>query len=81
MIGGVPGKADLTKYRDAGAEVISVLSLFEHCIVERASIDEAYIDLTERVNDLLSSDSASPVTAADLPNTFVVGMDDGTDYY
>ncbi|KAH7971509.1 hypothetical protein HPB49_025287 [Dermacentor silvarum] len=42
----VRGKADLTRYRDAGAEVLSVLCQFSE-VVERASIDEAYLDLTE----------------------------------
>ena len=42
------GKANLTLYREAGAEVIAVLSRFcDHC--ERASVDEAYLDLTENV--------------------------------
>ena len=42
------GKANLTLYREAGAEVIAVLSRFcESC--ERASVDEAYLDLTENV--------------------------------
>lgn len=39
------GKADLTLFRDAGAEVIEVLAQFTDCL-ERASIDEAYLDLT-----------------------------------
>ncbi|KRY68619.1 DNA polymerase eta [Trichinella pseudospiralis] len=39
------GKADLTKYRKASEEVFHVLSLCE-AVVERASIDEAYLDLT-----------------------------------
>ena len=39
----------LFRYRDAGAEVIKVLLQFG-ATVERASIDEAYIDLTEIVD-------------------------------
>lgn len=42
------GKADLTRYRDAGAEVIEVLQTFAD-VCERASVDEAYLDLTDRV--------------------------------
>ena len=42
------GKADLTIYREAGAEVIKVLSTFSDAL-ERASIDEAYIDLTDAI--------------------------------
>ena len=42
------GKADLTRYREAGAEVMDVLQTFtDKC--ERASVDEAYLDLTDRV--------------------------------
>ena len=39
------GKADLTQFREAGAEAIEVLSQFTDCL-ERASIDEAYMDLS-----------------------------------
>ena len=42
------GKADLTRYRDAGSEVIGVLQTFTN-VCERASVDEAYLDLTDRV--------------------------------
>ena len=66
------GKADLTKYRDAGKEVIEVLVGFG-AVVERASIDEAYIDITtlveERQRDL------DTVGESLLSNTFVVGHD------
>lgn len=40
----------LFRYREAGAEVIQVLCEFSTC-VERASIDEAYIDLSEAVEE------------------------------
>ena len=42
------GKADLGVYREASEEVIKVLSTFSDSL-ERASIDEAYIDLTETI--------------------------------
>ena len=41
-------KANLSKYRKAGREVITVL-LESGATVERASIDEAYLDLTKLV--------------------------------
>ncbi|MED6269055.1 hypothetical protein CHARACLAT_029091 [Characodon lateralis] len=41
------GKADLTHYREASVEVIEVMSRF--AVIERASIDEAYMDLTAAV--------------------------------
>ncbi|OQR66214.1 DNA polymerase eta-like [Tropilaelaps mercedesae] len=42
-------KANLTRYRLAGSEVLKVFCSFG-AVVERASIDEAYIDLTALVN-------------------------------
>ncbi|XP_045176229.2 DNA polymerase eta-like [Mercenaria mercenaria] len=74
----VRGKADLTKYREGGAEVIEVLSRFSNC-VERASVDEAYIDLTEEVEKRLSSLSQDRVTIDKLPNTHVVGFNKDKD--
>lgn len=43
------GKADLTQFREAGAEVIDVLSTFTDSL-ERASIDEAYLELTGAID-------------------------------
>jgi len=43
-----------TRYREAGAEVIEVLLQFGG-IVERASIDEAYIELTSMVDERISA--------------------------
>lgn len=45
-------KADLSKYRDAGKEVAAVLQTFTP-LLQRASIDEAYLDITERVQSRL----------------------------
>lgn len=42
------------RYRDAGKEVIDVLWSFGVCI-ERASIDEAYLDMTSVVSEMLSN--------------------------
>jgi nucleotidyltransferase/DNA polymerase involved in DNA repair len=41
------GKADLTVYRECGAKVVAVLGAGGP--VERASVDEAYIDVTIQV--------------------------------
>lgn len=49
----VRGKADLSKYRNAGKQVAAVLQTFTQ-LMTRASVDEAYLDLTERVQDRLS---------------------------
>ncbi|XP_067948579.1 uncharacterized protein [Watersipora subatra] len=70
----VRGKADLTRYREAGAEVIAVLLQFGKCKVERASVDEAYVDMTEEIEDMMSQSHV--VTVENLPNTFIVGTDD-----
>ena len=59
------------RYRDAGAEVITVLA--RHCsMVERASVDEAYLDITAEVCARLGQ---GPVPdAALMPNTHVAGL-------
>ncbi|GFT44880.1 DNA polymerase eta [Nephila pilipes] len=69
----VRGKADLTRYREAGASVMEVLCKFCDC-VERASIDEAYLDLTELINVRMQEDNR--VSADQIPNTFVIGWED-----
>ncbi|XP_022885572.1 DNA polymerase eta isoform X3 [Olea europaea var. sylvestris] len=46
------GKADLSVYRNAGSEVVSILSRKGRC--ERASIDEVYLDLTESAETMLA---------------------------
>uniref|UniRef100_A0A158P7P8 UmuC domain-containing protein n=1 Tax=Angiostrongylus cantonensis TaxID=6313 RepID=A0A158P7P8_ANGCA len=54
-------KADIQKYRDASAEVFGVLNSFdERIVVERASVDEAFLDLTEML--LSNVSSAFPTT-------------------
>lgn len=62
------GKADLTRYREVGAKVIKTLS--QYCQqVERASVDEAFLELSDRVSGL----SCTHLSATDLPNTVVAG--------
>ncbi|KAL9683837.1 hypothetical protein QQ045_021264 [Rhodiola kirilowii] len=46
------GKADLSIYRDAGSEVVTILSRKGRC--ERASIDEVYLDLTDAAETMLA---------------------------
>lgn len=46
----IRGKADLSKYRKAGKEVAAILQTFTP-LMARASVDEAYLDLTERVQN------------------------------
>lgn len=66
------GKADLTRYRRAGAEVINVLSRYTSCI-ERASIDEAFLDITASVFEKMESLGFKNLTPSDLPATHVAG--------
>ncbi|NXY82603.1 POLH polymerase, partial [Alcedo cyanopectus] len=66
------GKADLTRYREASTEVMQVLSRF--AAIERASIDEAYLDLTGSARERLRALRGSPLAAALLPTTFVQGL-------
>lgn len=50
-------KADLGKYREAGKEVANVLQRFTP-LLGRASVDEAYLDITEEVNKRLGDMNA-----------------------
>ncbi|XP_050419950.1 DNA polymerase eta-like [Adelges cooleyi] len=69
------GKADLSKYREASQKVFDVLSEFCPC-VQRASIDEAYLDLTSAVNNYVISNRNKVITESDLPNTYIEGYSD-----
>ncbi|KAF7253237.1 DNA polymerase eta [Varanus komodoensis] len=69
------GKADLTKYREASMEVMEVMSRF--AVIERASIDEAYMDLTSAVKERLKKMKRQPVEAEQLPTTYIQGLPDG----
>lgn len=75
------GKADISKYRDAGKDVAAVLQTFTP-LLERASVDEAYLDITERVlarlHDMnIGKFHLQPET---LANTFAVGYDSVGEY-
>uniref|UniRef100_A0A4W3JNZ0 DNA polymerase eta n=1 Tax=Callorhinchus milii TaxID=7868 RepID=A0A4W3JNZ0_CALMI len=66
------GKADLTRYREASAEVISVMSRFG--TMERASIDEAYLELTGAAQERLRARGGRPLDPGELSTTFVQGF-------
>ena len=68
MVPVIREKANLSKYRKAGREVIEVKS---GATVERASIDEAYLDLTKLVEKRLAS--GTRVSPDQLPNTWLGG--------
>ncbi|XP_036724508.1 DNA polymerase eta [Balaenoptera musculus] len=66
------GKANLTKYREASVEVMEVMSRF--AAIERASIDEAYVDLTSAVQERLQKLQGQPLSADLLPTTYIEGL-------
>ncbi|XP_047138670.1 DNA polymerase eta isoform X2 [Hydra vulgaris] len=68
------GKADLTQFREAGAEVIEILAGFADCL-ERASVDEAYMDLTELINRDFCNYDIEEVALHTFQNTNIVGID------
>ncbi|CAF0887819.1 unnamed protein product [Rotaria sordida] len=67
----VNGKANLNRYRDASADVFRVLNA-NFKLVEKASIDEAYIDLTEDVQKL--KDKKLQLTINDFSTTHLAGF-------
>ncbi|XP_067835457.1 DNA polymerase eta [Heptranchias perlo] len=67
------GKANLSKYREASAQVMGVMSRFG--VIERASIDEAYLDLTAASQEHLRQvEDGWRVPAGLLKTTFVEGI-------
>ena len=52
--------------------MIEVMSQFSAC-VERASVDEAYVDITKEAEERLKSAVSRSVTIDQVPNTFVEG--------
>ncbi|XP_074803182.1 DNA polymerase eta isoform X2 [Natator depressus] len=66
------GKADLSRYREASVEVMKVMSRF--AVIERASIDEAYMDLTSAVQERLKKMQGRPILAERLPTTYIQGL-------
>lgn len=66
------GKADLTKYRDASLKIFNIITT--HCInVEKASIDEAYIDLTDLVKERIKNKHYQDFDLNKLSSSYVVG--------
>lgn len=68
------GKADISKYRDAGCEVAKVFMKFTN-LLERASIDEAYLDITDNVAERMKDmrDKKFQMQAPHFVNTHAVG--------
>ncbi|XP_030571470.1 DNA polymerase eta [Drosophila novamexicana] len=74
-------KADTGKYRDAGKEVANVLQRFTN-LLERASVDEAYLDITETVNQRVEQLQAGSfaLKPQELVNCHAVGYENIGDY-
>lgn len=70
-------QADLTKYRKASAEVFAVLNAFqpEALVVEKASIDEAYLDLSKVPIDRSKQQGKEGVSQAVEEALSEVGLD------
>ncbi|XP_073824283.1 DNA polymerase eta [Musca autumnalis] len=68
-------KADLTKYRDAGKDVALVLQRFT-TVLQRASVDEAYLDITDVVNKRFAAmnDGSFILKPQELIGTYAVGF-------
>ena len=65
-------KADLSMFRSASCEVMAILS--KHATVfERASIDEAYIDITDNVKRMIGL----PISKEKLSRTYIAGYEGG----
>lgn len=62
----------LCSYRDASVEVIEVMSRF--AVIERASIDEAYMDLTAAVQQRLKNLMDKPIEPHLLRATYIQGF-------
>ncbi|XP_019877684.2 DNA polymerase eta [Aethina tumida] len=69
----VRGKADLTKYREAGKRVAEVLQTFT-TLLERASVDEAYLDITQEVNRKIEAE-CKQIPVDKMRNTHIVGQE------
>ncbi|XP_078251657.1 DNA polymerase eta-like, partial [Rhinoraja longicauda] len=66
------GKANLSRYRQASVEVLAVLSRF--AVIERASIDEVYADLTAEAGQRLEQPGLLQRAATLLGTTCVEGF-------
>lgn len=74
-------KADLSKYRNAGKQVAAVLQAYTP-LLSRASVDEAYLDITEQVQNRLADMNLGKFSLqpSSLKNTYAVGYKDIGEY-
>ncbi|XP_044496961.1 DNA polymerase eta isoform X2 [Mangifera indica] len=71
------GKADLSTYRNAGSEVVSILARKGRC--ERASIDEVYLDLTDAAEAMLAETPPESLEVVDEEalKSHILGLESG----
>lgn len=62
---------DLDSYREASVEVIEVMS--RYAVIERASIDEAYMDLTAVIQQRLKNMAEKQIDPNQLKTTYIQG--------
>ncbi|CAL5373948.1 unnamed protein product [Camellia sinensis] len=75
------GKADLSIYRNAGSEVVSILARKGRCV--RASIDEVYLDLTDVAEAMLAEtplESLEKIDEEALKSHILSLNEDGSDH-
>lgn len=74
-------KADLSKFRNAGKQVAAVLHNYTP-LLSRASVDEAYLDITEQVQARLldMNQGKFSLQPNSLKNTFAVGYENIGEY-
>lgn len=66
---------NISRYREASKQVADVLLTFTQNI-ERASIDESYIDITDLVNKKLQNNNGfQKLTVGHLPDSHIVGSE------
>lgn len=64
------------RYREASMEVMEIMSRF--AVMERGSIDEAYLDLTSAVQERLQKLQNQRISADLLPTTCIEGFPQGS---
>lgn len=68
-------KADLSPYREASAKIMEIFA--RNAVCERASIDEAYLDVTEAAYEMRRTWTVENVKDEGMRSTNVVGLVEG----
>ena len=69
------GKADLTRYREEGAKVLKIIG--RKGTVERASVDEAYVDLAVEAQKMLEENKGIPSAPVDSASVHIMSSEGG----